>query len=166
MIEKSDTRAVNVLVGSVEATHIPRIGNVGIATREAHHLIYLSCCTLAEHTVHIAYIRTIHSDKHIVFIGIDTCKLNGALSVCGYAVLCKLRASGRIYGISYLLGACGRGCDHELVRKSRLGNELLKNKLRHRRAAYIAVTNEHDSFHRIILYSIFHLAESEHIINA
>ena len=115
--------------------------------------MYLSVGVIANYSPQATDIGFVHTDKKIKFVIVLSGHLAGPLTVIEWdAVLGQTPFCRWIDGVTYLLGRDSGRLDVEHILQTINFYQCLKDKLRHRRAAYITVTNEKYLLHIDIVY--------------
>lgn len=93
----------------------------------------------------------IHTDEQVETVIVGTRHLTGSLSLARDTVFGKLATGRGIDVVANLLGGGGSRFDMEVIGTSSLADEVFHDELCHRAAADITVTDEEDSFHRLVV---------------
>src|SRR5699024_5914614 len=96
----------------------------------------------AQYSAHVAQIPAVHSDEEIVARIVVSPQLAGGVALTGDAVGSQFAPGWRIDGVAQLLGAGGGGGNLKFPRQVRPQHQIFHDKLRHGRAADVAMAHE------------------------
>lgn len=138
-LQKGPAALLDVVPGGLKVAGIPGIGYVAGAIGIVEQKMYFQVRIAAEYFQHIAHIVLLHGDNQIEFFIIAFGDAPSFSAAAAYAVLGQNALGRRIYGIAQLFGAGGGRINKESVGEAGFSGKILHHKLRHRRAADIAV---------------------------
>lgn len=144
----------NILESLLEIPCIPRVCNIPSAAGIGHHQMNLMLRVIWDDAAQQPQVRTVHTDDAVETPVIRSRDLTGTLvGIELHSVLIETTPCRRINRVADLLRRYG-GRLHIITVFQALGpNQSLAYKLRHRTAAYIAVTHK-KYFHKIEFFSV------------
>ena len=137
----------HVFVGCVEVPRVPRVRDVVRRVGPIEQATHLSVGVAVKDAFEAPGILLVHVHDMVPFAVLGACDLTCAVTANGNADLPKLVDRAVVRRVADLLAARGSRVDHELVLSPGAARKVLKDELRHRRAAYIAVAYEENARH-------------------
>lgn len=133
-------------VGGFKVTCVPRICNRPRAPGKIQKLINFLLSILPDNPKHIPYVRLIHPDQIVIFLIVGARHLHRPVPLAVNPVLLQNPPRPPVNAIPDLLRAGRRRCNHKLIRPPLPRNQLLHHKLRHGRAADVAVADKEHAY--------------------
>ena len=150
-IKKGTASSEDIAVGSVEASEIPGVGNTVVFPGKGQEKPKLVFRVATQNPFCVSYICIIHTEKVVIAFIIRFCELDCPFSLAGNTVLCQLFPGRGIDRVACsapdFFPACSAGADNKLVGQSFFLHHILQDKFCHGAPAYIAVADEHNSYH-------------------